>query len=169
MLWRCVWRRGSRGNNAVCPALGRLSFTSSATHKHIGPFWCWFLGRWACVHSRTLWVSPTNSPVRMEVSPATPTSTGLFSQRFWDFISPCWDLGLRSQSCSPVVPPGYPHANVGPLGPPATTLPALVHQLLPCGASPPPWLPISAPPTSLDECFFFNSLVVRLPYSSIFW
>ena len=32
-----------------------------------------------------------------------------------------------------------------------------------------PGLPISAPPTSLNECFFFNSLVVGLPYSSIFW
>ena len=31
------------------------------------------------------------------------------------------------------------------------------------------WLPISAPPTHLDECFFFNSLGVGLPYSSIFW
>ena len=30
------------------------------------------------------------------------------------------------------------------------------------------WLPVSAPPTGLDECFFFNSLVVGLPYSSIF-
>ena len=30
------------------------------------------------------------------------------------------------------------------------------------------WLPLSAPPTGLDECFFFNSLVVRLPYSLIF-
>ena len=30
------------------------------------------------------------------------------------------------------------------------------------------WLPISAPPTGLGECFFFNSLVVRLLYSSIF-
>ena len=29
-------------------------------------------------------------------------------------------------------------------------------------------LPISAPPTGLGECFFFNSLFVRLPYSSIF-
>ena len=29
-------------------------------------------------------------------------------------------------------------------------------------------LPISAPPTSLDECFFFNSLVVGLPYILIF-
>ena len=31
-----------------------------------------------------------------------------------------------------------------------------------------PWLPVSAPPTGLDECFFFNSLAVGLPYSSIF-
>ena len=50
----------------------------------------------------------------------------------------------------------------------------LVHQLprlpslLPCHASSPVRLPISAPPTSLDECFFFNSLVVGLPYSLIF-
>ena len=29
-------------------------------------------------------------------------------------------------------------------------------------------LPVSTPPTGLDECFFFNSLVVRLPYSLIF-
>ena len=36
-------------------------------------------------------------------------------------------------------------------------------------ASSPPWLPIPTPPTGLDECFFFNSLVARLQYSSIFW
>ena len=29
-------------------------------------------------------------------------------------------------------------------------------------------LPVSAPPTGLDECVFFNSLVVGLPYSLIF-
>ena len=34
--------------------------------------------------------------------------------------------------------------------------------------SSPPWLPVSAPPTSLDECFFFISLVVGFLYSSIF-
>ena len=45
----------------------------------------------------------------------------------------------------------------------------LVHQLLPCHKSSSPWLPVFAPPTSVDEGFFFNSLVVRLPYSSIFW
>ena len=45
-----------------------------------------------------------------------------------------------------------------------------VHQQpLPWCVSSPPLLPVPAPPTSLNECFFFNSLVVGLPYSSIFW
>ena len=61
---------------------------------------------WTCVHSRTLWVSPTTSPVRLGVSPATSTPTGFFSQRFWGFISPHWDPGLHGLSRSPVVPPG---------------------------------------------------------------
>ena len=52
----------------------------------------------------------------------------------------------------------YLHTNVG-LPPPLAT--ALLRVLS-------TRLPISTPPTSLDECFFFNSLVVRLPYSSIF-
>ena len=46
-----------------------------------------------------------------------------------------------------------------PPRPPAAALPQVLSI----------WLPISAPPTSLDECFFFNSLVVRFPYSLIFW
>ena len=45
----------------------------------------------------------------------------------------------------------------------------LVCQPPPCHMSSPPQLPISAPPTSLNECFFINSLVVGLPYSLIFW
>ena len=61
--------------------------------------------------------------------------------------------------------------------PPAAALPALLHnlpprwvrQLLPCRESSPPQLPVYAPLTSLDECFFFISLVVALPYSSIFY
>ena len=55
--------------------------------------------------------------------------------------------------------PVYLHANIGPPCLPATALPPVLSAQL----------PISAPPTGLDECFFFNLLVVGLPYSSIFW
>ena len=47
--------------------------------------------------------------------------------------------------------PVYLHANEGPPTPPAAALPQV----------------FSAPSTGLDECFFLNSLVVRLLYSSI--
>ena len=93
-----------------------------------------------------------NSPVRLGVSPAAFSSpTGVFSQWF-EALFPC----------------------PGTLG---CVVCHWVHQLLPC----PPWssshrlaqvlsaqLPVSTPPTGLDECVFFNSLVVGLPYSSIF-
>ena len=37
-----------------------------------------------------------------------------------------------------------------------------------CHESSLPRLPVSTPPTGLDECFFFNSLVDGLPYSLTF-
>ena len=70
---------------AMAPASlssGFQSFTLIPTIK-LGHFWCWFPNRWACAHSRPLWVSPTTSPVRLGVSPAAaPTPTGAFNQRF---------------------------------------------------------------------------------------
>ena len=48
-------------------------------------------------------------------------------------------------------------------------LPFPVHQLPPCHMSSLSWLPVSTPPICLNECFFFNSLVVGLPYSLILW
>ena len=48
-------------------------------------------------------------------------------------------------------------------------LPPCLPCLPPCCTSSPPWLPIAVPSTNLDGCFFFNSLVVRLPFSIIFW
>ena len=42
-----------------------------------------------CVHSRTLWVSPMSSPVRLGASPSASTPTGVFSQRFEALFPHC--------------------------------------------------------------------------------
>ena len=126
-----------------------------------------------------------NSPVRLEVSPAaSSTPMGVFNQRF-EALFPC----TRAMCCMvcfapPLLLPVYLCMNVGPQGLPATTLwgllasawPAPFHNPSPCWVCQPPpcWesslprLPVSTPPTGLDECFFLISLVVRLPYSLIF-
>ena len=125
-----------KGNNVPCSALSQLSGTSPASHKQIGPFLCWFPGGWVFVHSRAPWVSPTNSPVRLGVSSAATIPTDFCSQRFWGFISPGWNPGLRV-SHSPVVPPGLSthecktapsssrHLAMHPLQPSCPSLPLL--------------------------------------------
>ena len=91
-----------------------------------------------------------------------------FQSEVWGFISLHWGPGLCSLSHSLVVPPGLyalkckttdstSHCLAHP-GPPAAALPWVLSAQL----------PISALHTGLGECFFFNILVVRLPYSSIF-
>ena len=77
---------------------------------------------WACTCSGTLWVSPTNSPVRLGVSPAaTSTPTGVFSQRF-EALFPRWSPGLRRLlPCKP-----------------AAALPSLLHNPPPCWVLQPP-------------------------------
>ena len=97
-------------------------------------------GLWVCVHPRTLWVSPANSPVKLGVYPTTTTPIGFYNQRFCDFISPCWNHGLCSLSHSPVVPPGLSMQIWDCMGSPATDLPAPVSQPLP----PPPGPPATA-------------------------
>ena len=125
--------------------------------------------------SRTLWVSPTNSPVRLGVSAAASTPMGVFNQRFEALFPRAGAVGFAV--CFAPLPslPVYLCGNVGPRVLLAVALPALfVPQsaslwVRPRGhESPPPWLPNSAPPTGLDEGFFFISLVVGLPHSSIF-
>ena len=160
MLWCCIWEKGQRGNNATCSALTPLLVTSPATHKWIVPFCYWFLGVCACVHSRILWAPPMDSAVRLGVSPIATTPTDFYCQRFWGFTFPtlelwvAWSVSLpscssqciRTQMCD-----------------------CPVCQRPSCHESSLHRLPVSIPPTSLDECFFFNSLVVGLLYSSIFW
>ena len=126
-----------------------------------------------------------NSPVRLGVSPATAsTPMGVFNQQFEALFPQAGALGCAVCFAPPPFLPVYLCANVGLQGLPATTLwgllaaawpapfhnppPCWVRQLPPCHESSPPWLPLSAPPTGLDECLFFISLVVGLPYSSIF-
>ena len=162
-----MWGRGLRGNYATCSALGWLSVTFPTTHKQFGNFWCCFPTGWTCVHSRTPWVSPVNAPVRLGASPATTTATDFYSQRFWGFIAPHWNPRSHGLSCSPVVPPSLSTYKCWT---------AYCYCLADMVLQPPPWhvsslsqLPISTFPTSLNEFFFFNSLVVIIPYSSIFW
>ena len=107
------------------------------------------------------------SPVRLGVSPAAAsTPTGIFNQRFEVLFSRAGALGCVVCHLVHLLLPCQSAAALPPLlhNPP----PHWVLQPLPCCKSSPPQLPISAPPTCLDECFFFISLVVGLPYSSIF-
>ena len=77
-----------------------------------------------CVCSRTLWVSPVNSPVRLGVSPAaTSTPMGVFNQRFEALFPQAGALGCRVCFTPPLFLPVYLCANVGPQCLPAATLP----------------------------------------------
>ena len=125
---------------------------------------------WFCVHSRTLGVSPTNSPVRLGVSPtADSTPTGVFNRWFEALFLHAGTLGcvvchwvcrlLPCPSGSTICHlTGLPASVLAAPGPQATALPPVLST----------WLPVSTSPIHLDECVFSNSLVVGLPYSSIF-
>ena len=130
-----MWGRGLRGNNGACSALCRFLVTFPATHKQIWPFWCWFPGGWVCVHSRTLWVSPTNSPVRLGVSSTTSTPTGVFNQRLETLFSYTGTLGFVICLAPHLFLSVYLHVKVGP--------PNLQSAASP-GRQPPPFLPQSS-------------------------
>ena len=82
---------------------------------------CAASGGWACVHSRFLWAPPTDFLAIPGVSPATATPIGFYSQRFWGFSFPHWDLDLCSLSPQLFLP-AYLHTNVGYPSPPAANL-----------------------------------------------
>ena len=115
--------------------------------------------------------------MRPGVSPtAASTPTGVFNQRFETLFPHAGDLGYAVCFAPPPFLPVYLCVNVGPRGLLVVALPAPFHnppphwvcQPPPWGESSPPQLPVSALATGLDECFFFISLVVRLPCSSKF-
>ena len=164
---------GPRGSNGAHFTLHWTSIFHSATHNQTGPLWCWFLSGWACVHSRPLWVSPRTSPVRLGVSPAAaPTPTGVFNQRFEALfpsppphLPPRLEPWVERSALLTAVCLVYLCTNVGPRG---LLVPGLPAPFIPHSASLGPAtatgvlstpVPISAPPTGLDECLFFISLV----------
>ena len=80
---------GPRGSNGARFTLLQISIFHSTTHNQTGPLWCWFPSGWACSRSRSLWVSPMTSPVRLGVSPiAASTPMGVFNQKF-EALFPC--------------------------------------------------------------------------------
>ena len=140
-----MWGRGLRRNNATCSTLCQFSVTSPTTHNQIGLFWCLFLGGWVCVLSRTPWVCPMNSPVRLGVSPtATSTTTGVLSQRLGTLFPHTLTLSCLVYLAPQLFLSVYLHTNVGlpspeaaaSLGPPATTLPAQSSSCCLAGSSP---------------------------------
>ena len=93
--------------------------------------------------------------------PLPPQPPQGFSVRGFDALFPhAGTLGCMVCLClaPQLFLPVYLHSSAGPPCLPVTTLQQVLSALL----------PVSAPPTVLDECFFFNSLVVRLPCSLIF-
>ena len=109
--------------------------------------------------------------MRLGVSPAAGSpSMGVFTQWFEALFPHAEALGCVV--CFAPLPflLVYLCANVGLWGLLAVALPAPFHNPPPrwvrqpplCRKSSPPRLPVSAPPTGLDECFFFISLVLRL-------
>ena len=74
--------RIGEGAMALAPLSASFQSLPPLPTIKLGPSGAASPGGWVCVHSRMLWVSPTNSPVRLGVSSAAAAPTGLFSQRF---------------------------------------------------------------------------------------
>ena len=106
-----------------------------------------------------------------EFFPTTATPADFYSQRAWGFISLAgvWVAqSLLLPNCSSQFICMHVWDHSACLPPPCLPQ-STSHCAVLLDHQPPPWLQVSAPPTTLDECFFFNSLVVGFPYSSIFW
>ena len=97
-----------------------------------------------------MWV-PQEELLRAPVASSTDsTPTGFHSQVLWGLIF----LALESWA-------GGPGVGLGLLAP-DISLPNFYPRG--CGASP---FHVCTPPTCLDGCGFYNSIVVRLPFNSI--
>ena len=108
---------GPSGSNGAYLTVLRISIFHSDTHNQTGLLWCWFPSKWACAHSRPLWVSPTTSPVRLESLLLPPQPPGALSIRGLRLHFPELEPWVAQQSASgPAVRQVYLWANVVPQG-----------------------------------------------------
>ncbi|KAF6109750.1 hypothetical protein HJG60_010953 [Phyllostomus discolor] len=132
-----------------------------------------------------------NSPVRLGIAAGTSAPTGIFN--WFEALFPC--AGCTVCFAPQLFLLVYLNTNGGPPSPQSAAWPVhlvcLLQPYVPCSticcltestchlACPGPpvtaspgvlstQLPISTPPTGLDECVFFNCLVVGLSHSSVF-
>ena len=167
-LVACKWGKGPKGNSATCSALSGFQscpplvtskLDPSGADSWVGGF-VYVAGLCGSLQWTLLWGVEFLPPMQ---------SPQVFSVRgFEGFFSQCWNPGLHGLSHSQFFLLVYLHKNVGPplsiswcLAspiPPATALLCIL-------STPAAHL---APPTGLNKCVF-NSFIVRLPYSSIFW
>ena len=158
VLWHCVGGRGYRGNNAAAwlsPCF--LSLPMLPTSK-LDPSGIRFLVGWVCICFRNPWVSPTNFPLSLGVSLTATKSYRFLKPEILRLCFPALEPWVAESVSLPSCSSQFMlHTKLGLTGLPAAALPCVLSA---------PVL-ISASPISLDECFFFTSLVVRLPYSVI--
>ena len=115
---------------ALAPLSASFQSLPPLPTNQIGRFWCCFPSGWVCVCSRTLWVSPTNSPMSLGVSSAaTSTPTGVFNQWFRLYFPTLelWVALTGTLTCH------------------------LVHQLLPCWPAATLPIPLHNPPPPCHE------------------
>ena len=169
---------GLRGSNGACFTLCQIPVTPSATHNQLGPS-----GADSRVAGLVHALGPCGSLQRTflwgwEFFLLLPQSPQVFSIRGLRLYFSTLEPWVAKLARSPAVPPGLSIRECGAAGSASHHIVGSTSYSLACPApqsTPSLGLPatalpqfLSAPPTGLDECFFCISLVVRLPYSSIF-
>ena len=164
-LWCCMWGRGQEGAMAPAPLSTRFQYFTPLPTFKLGPS-----GAGSLVGGLVHALGPCGSLQRpllwgwesLLLPPRPPQAFSIRGLRLYFPALEPWVVGSASL---PAVGPVYLFANVGPQGLLVVGLPV---PLVPCSASLCPAtatrvfsapVPISAPPTGLDECLFFISLV----------
>ena len=157
-----MWGLGSK-REQCCLLNSQLSFSHFLCFPQSNwALWCWIPGGWfLCMLSDPVGFSSELSCVARSFSHwhnshnfLQPEVLRLFPQRLFPHAG---TLGFAVCLAPHLFLPVYPPSLL------ATALPTQSSSH--CLAT----LHISAPPTNLNEYFFFNSLIVGVPYSSIFW